>query len=71
VSTLKARAAPVAAVSADSALRAAASLVKLNCSTFLPWNSTSLSGKRCVVCSPSASMVQYSWAMKAAISSSR
>ena len=44
--------------------RAAASLVKLNCSTFWPSNSTSLSGKVCVLCSPSASSVQYSCGLK-------
>ena len=42
---------PLAAVcSARSTSRARASLVKLNCSTFSPWNSTSLPGNFCSEC---------------------
>ncbi len=51
--------------------RARAVVVKLNCSTLAPSNSTSLPGNFCCECSSSASMVQYSRATNAAISSSR
>ena len=45
--------------------------MKLNCSTFWPLNSISLSGKFCALCSPSASSVQYSCGTKMLISCSR
>ena len=64
--------APLAApVSVVSASRAVVSLVKLNCSTFVPRYSMSLSGKRVAVCSPSAASVQYSCGMNASMASSR
>ncbi len=43
----------------------------MNCSNFLPSSLTSLAVKACDGCAHSASMLQYSRAMKASISSSR
>src|SRR2546430_326866 len=64
-------AAPAAARMARSTSRASVSLVKLNCSTLPPRYSSSFSGKDCSPCAPSPSMVQYSCARNAPISSSR
>ncbi len=60
-----------ASLSVRSTARASVSVVKLNCSTLAPAYSTSLPGNFCSECSSVASMVQYSRATKAAISSSR
>ena len=56
---------PAAVRSVRSTLRASVSLVKLNCSTFLPPYSMSRTGKLWALCSPSASSDQYSCGMKA------
>ena len=49
-----------ALISVCSTSRAEPAFTKLNCSTFVPLYSMSFSGKRCSVCSPSPSSVQYS-----------
>ena len=54
-----------------SAARTLASFVKLNCSTLSPANTARRAGKVCAFCSASASIVQYSCALNAVISSSR